>query len=58
MYLLVYIDDIILVSSSVTVAHHLVTTLGGDFTVKDLGKLHFFGLEVVHCDAGLTLLPN
>jgi hypothetical protein len=44
MYLLVYIDDIILVSSSVTVAHHLVTTLGGDFTVKDLGKLHFFWL--------------
>jgi histone deacetylase 1/2 len=33
-----------------------VTALGADFAVKDLGKLHYFlGLEVTHCDAGLTL---
>jgi histone deacetylase 1/2 len=29
---------------------------GVDFVVKDLGKLHYFlGLEVTHCDVGLTL---
>jgi histone deacetylase 1/2 len=56
MYVLVYIDDIILISSCVTVADRLVIALGGFFVVKDLGKLHYFlGLEVVHCDIGLTL---
>ena len=42
MYLLVYVDDIILVSSSVTAADRLVSSLGDDFAVKDLGKLHYF----------------
>jgi histone deacetylase 1/2 len=55
-YLLVYVDDIIVISSSESATDHLVTALGADFAVKDLGKLHYFlGLEVTHCDAGLTL---
>ena len=37
MYLLVYVDDIVLVNSSPTVADALVTALGRDFAVKDLG---------------------
>jgi hypothetical protein len=54
MYLLVYVDDIIFISSSEFATARLVTALG--FAVKDLGKLHYFlGLEVTHCDAGLTL---
>ena len=56
MYLLVYVDDIILVSSSVAAADRLVLSLGKAFAVKDLGKLHYFlGLEVTHDDAGLSL---
>ena len=56
MYLLVYVDDIILVSSLVTAADRLVSALGDDFAIKDLGKLHFFlGLEVTHTDSGMTL---
>jgi histone deacetylase 1/2 len=56
MYLLVYVDDIILISSSESATTRLVTALSADFAVKDLGKLHYFlGLEVTHCDAGLTL---
>ena len=56
MYLLVYVDDIILVSSSTRAADALVTALGTDFAVKDLGKLHYFlGLEVTHHDRGLSL---
>jgi histone deacetylase 1/2 len=55
-YLLVYVDDIIVISSSESATDRLVTALGADFAVKDLGKLHYFlGLEVTHCDAGLTL---
>jgi histone deacetylase 1/2 len=47
MYLLVYVDDIILVSSSQSAADALVRSLGADFAVKDLGKLHYFlGVEV------------
>nr|XP_040254247.1 uncharacterized mitochondrial protein AtMg00810-like [Aegilops tauschii subsp. strangulata] len=56
MYLLVYIDDIILISSSDAVADRLVTALSGDFAVKDLGALHFFlGLEVSQSSTRLTL---
>ncbi|KAK1647157.1 hypothetical protein QYE76_064962 [Lolium multiflorum] len=56
MYLLVYVDDIILVSSSVAATDRLISSLGDAFAVKDLGKLHFFlGLEVTHDDTGLSL---
>lgn len=56
MYLLVYVDDIILVSSSTTAADRLVHALQDDFAVKDLGRLHFFlGVEVTHTTCGLSL---
>jgi histone deacetylase 1/2 len=56
MYLLVYVDDIILISLSNSVVDDLISALGTDFTVKDLGNLHFFfGLEVVHRDNGLVM---
>jgi histone deacetylase 1/2 len=49
MYLLVYVDGIIVISSSESATAHLVIALGADFTVKDLGKLHYFlGLEVTN----------
>jgi hypothetical protein len=49
MYILVYVDDIILVSSSVAATDRLVLALSSDFAVKDLGKLHYFlGLEVTY----------
>ncbi|XP_071683827.1 uncharacterized mitochondrial protein AtMg00810-like [Lolium perenne] len=56
MYFLVYVDDIILVSSSSSTADALIVSLGTDFAVKDLGQLHFFiGLEVTHRDRGLIM---
>ena len=56
MYILVYVDDIILVSSSASATDRLVSSLGAEFAVKDLGRLHYFlGLEVLPCDGGLTL---
>jgi histone deacetylase 1/2 len=59
MYLLVYVDDIILISSSNAAASRLVSTLSGDFAVKDLGVLHYFlGLEVSRSSAGLTLTQH
>jgi hypothetical protein len=56
MYLLVYVDDIILVSSSQSAADALVRSLGANFAVKDLGKLHYFlGVEVASCPNGLVM---
>ena len=56
MYILVYVDDIILFSSSASATDWLVSSLGAEFAVKDLGRLHYFlGLEVLHSDSGLTL---
>jgi hypothetical protein len=59
MYLLVYVDDMILISSSEFATDHLVTALGADFAVKNLSKLHYFlGLKVTHFDARLTHSPE
>lgn len=59
MYLLVYVDDIVLVSPSPTAADALVTALGRDFAVKDLGQLHFLlGIEVAHQSRGSLALTQ
>jgi hypothetical protein len=56
MYLLVYVDDIILISSSVVAASRLVQRLRSEFAVKDLGPLHYFlGIEVTTLPTGLVL---
>ena len=55
-YLLVYVDDIIVLSSADSAIDRLVLGLRQEFAVKDLGPLHFFlGLEVARSSAGLTL---
>nr|XP_020159567.1 uncharacterized mitochondrial protein AtMg00810-like [Aegilops tauschii subsp. strangulata] len=59
MYLLVYVDDIILVSSSQSAATALVRSLGADFAVKNLGKLHYFlGVEVTSRANGLVMMQK
>jgi histone deacetylase 1/2 len=56
MFLLVYVDDIIVVSSSPVATQCLITAMRAEFAVKDLGKLHFFlGIEVHHKRSGLVL---
>jgi histone deacetylase 1/2 len=55
-YLLVYVDDIIVVSSSDTVIARLIHQLRGAFALKDLGRLHYFlGIEVQFCADSLLL---
>ncbi|KAD3641347.1 hypothetical protein E3N88_30571 [Mikania micrantha] len=41
-YLLLYVDDIILVTSSETLRHHLMSQLADEFAMKDLGPLSYF----------------
>ncbi|XP_071681644.1 uncharacterized protein [Lolium perenne] len=56
MYLLVYVDDIIVVSSSPSAVGRLVHGLQSAFAVKDLGSLRFFlGIEVSDVSQGLAL---
>jgi len=55
-FVLVYVDDIIVASSSDEVAKTLLSDLQKDFALKDLGDLHYFlGMEVKRDKDGLTL---
>jgi histone deacetylase 1/2 len=55
-YLLVYVDDIIVVSSPPTATDALLKCLKRDFSIKDLGDLHYFlGIEVKRSRGDLLL---
>jgi hypothetical protein len=59
MYILIYVDDIIIVSSSSSATHRLLAHLQADFAVKDLGPLSYFlGIEVHHTSTGLILTQH
>jgi histone deacetylase 1/2 len=56
-YMLVYVDDIIIASSSPEAVKALLHDLEKDFAIKDLGELHYFlGIEVkkIHGELLLT----
>lgn len=53
---LIYVDDLIITSSSITAVDALLKSLSIDFPIKDLGPLNFFlSVEVSPCVAGLYL---
>jgi hypothetical protein len=55
-YFLVYVDDIIVTSSSSAAIDALLCDLKEDFSLKDLGPLHYFlGIEVKPSENGLLL---
>jgi hypothetical protein len=55
-YLLVYVDDIIVTSSSPSAIDALLLDLKSEFAIKDLGDLHFFlGIEVKKVAEGVLL---
>jgi hypothetical protein len=55
-YVLVYVDDIIVVSSSQSATVALLHNLEKDFALKDLGDLHYFiGIEVTKIKDGILL---
>jgi hypothetical protein len=56
MFILVYVDDIIVASSSQDVTMCLLQNLEKDFALKDLGDLHYFlGIEVTKVKDGILL---
>lgn len=49
LYLLVYVDDIILTGNEEALITRLISRIHSTFAIKDLGKLNYFlGLEVTH----------
>ena len=56
MYMLIYVDDIIIASSSDEAVTALLKDLGSEFALKDLGDLNFFlGIEVKRNKDGIVL---
>lgn len=53
---LIYVDDIIVVSSSAVAIDQLLLNLRDDFALNDIGTLHYFlGIEVSECSGELLL---
>jgi hypothetical protein len=56
MYLLIYLEDIIITASVPAAITELLQLLSNDFAVKKLGDLHnFLGVEVIKVKSGLLL---
>jgi hypothetical protein len=59
MFMLVYVDDIIIASSMSKATEQLICKLGQEFTLKDLGEFHYFlGMEVHKVNNGLVLTQD
>jgi hypothetical protein len=55
-YLLLYVDDIVLTASSMSLLRRTISALQQEFSLKDLGQLHhFLGMHVQHTSSGLYL---
>ena len=55
-YFLVYVDDLVITSNDKKFVAHVVTKLGDQFSLKDMGSLHYFlGVEVIPTNAGVFL---
>ena len=58
-YLLVYVDDIIITGNSSSQVSHLVTALSQAFELKDLGALSYFlGIQIMPSRFRLTLCQS
>ena len=54
--MLIYVDDIVVTSSSSKAVEALLKDLSKEFSLKDLGNLHFFlGVEVKNVPNGIVL---
>ena len=55
-YLFLYVDDMVITRSNSSMLSSLIDRLAKEFSLKDLGDLHYFlGIEVVRNDKGLFL---
>ena len=58
-YVLVYVDDIIVMASTTTLLHRVINDLRHEFAIKDLGALRFFlGVQVHRHGGGFFLTQS
>lgn len=56
MLLLLYVDDIIITGDNVILFNSIIAQLSSEFSMKDLGNLHYFlGIEVQYFFGGIIL---
>ncbi|KAH0706549.1 hypothetical protein KY289_011625 [Solanum tuberosum] len=60
LFVLIYVDDIIVNGSNTFSVNQVITSLASQFSINDLGNRHYFlGVEVLHSSGGLILTqPN
>lgn len=55
-YLLLYVDDIVLTVTSSILLRRIISTINVEFTLKDMGPLHYFlGVQVQRTSSGFFL---
>ena len=55
-FVLVYVDDIIFTGSNIFSVDQIIASLASQFSIKDLGNLHYFlGVELICSSEGLIL---
>ena len=55
-YLLLYVDDIVLTASSNDILHRVISTINAEFALKDMGPVHYFlGIQVQRNGDGFFL---
>ncbi|GKC21293.1 ribonuclease H-like domain-containing protein [Tanacetum coccineum] len=55
-YLLLYVDDIVLTTSSSNLLHRIISSLHQEFAMTDLGSLNYFlGISVTRDSSGMFL---
>ncbi|XP_026452229.1 uncharacterized protein LOC113352646 [Papaver somniferum] len=55
-YILIYVDDILITVNCPFTIHSLITSMNNEFAIKDLGELHFFlGIQHTHTSDGIHL---
>ena len=58
-YLLLYVDDIIVTGNDFAQIHNLIAALGQVFGLKDLGPFNYFlGIQITKTSHGLTLTQS
>lgn len=58
-YLLVYVDDILVTGTSPTLVQCVIDTLARKFSINDMGDLSYFlGIEAIRTDHGMHLMQR
>ena len=58
-YLLVYVDDLVIIGNNLCFVSEIVAQLGNRFSLKDMGQLNFFlGMEVISTKSGFFFVST